>query len=253
MHCTHVPLLGTAWTIACQAPLSVGFTRQEYCNEMPFPSLMYWIFVGKDERKGAMKSGFYVLPWAICGYAIAWGGGDWSWVGRKVGSVIKDLLHSLVTTIAPEGILIYFFFSPLSGWWRGNPRSSLELSEMEREVRRREGADEGDWEREGQQGRWKTGVGSRWSQGGKQVNQEENDQGKIVLTRDPASYDTGSWKILRHLCTGGCTCARMGFCVTATFVCSVQPTLAPHKMSLSVTKLMMAHLLFLLWYFSLLL
>ena len=62
MHCTHVPLLGTAWTIACQAPLSVGFTRQEYCNEMPFPSLMYWIFVGKDERKGAMKSGFYVLP-----------------------------------------------------------------------------------------------------------------------------------------------------------------------------------------------
>ena len=146
-----------------------------------------------------------------------------------------------------------FFFSPLSGWWRGNPRSSLELSEMEREVRRREGADEGDWEREGQQGRWKTGVGSRWSQGGKQVNQEENDQGKIVLTRDPASYDTGSWKILRHLCTGGCTCARMGFCVTATFVCSVQPTLAPHKMSLSVTKLMMAHLLFLLWYFSLLL
>ena len=110
MHCIHVPLLGTAWTIACQAPLSVGFTRQEYCNEMPFPSLMYWIFVGKDERKGAMKSGFYVLPWAICGYAIAWGGGDWSWVGRKVGSVIKDLLHSLVTTIAPEGILIYFFF-----------------------------------------------------------------------------------------------------------------------------------------------
>ena len=61
MRCTQVPLLGTAWTIACQAPLSVGFTRQEYWNEMPFPSLMYWVFVGKDERKGAMKSGFYFL------------------------------------------------------------------------------------------------------------------------------------------------------------------------------------------------
>ena len=26
------------WTVACQAPLSRGFPRQEYCNELPFPS-----------------------------------------------------------------------------------------------------------------------------------------------------------------------------------------------------------------------
>ena len=35
MRCTQVPLLGTAWTIACQAPLSVGFTRQEYWRGLP--------------------------------------------------------------------------------------------------------------------------------------------------------------------------------------------------------------------------
>ena len=28
----------TPWTIACQAPLSVGFPRQEYWSELPFPS-----------------------------------------------------------------------------------------------------------------------------------------------------------------------------------------------------------------------
>ena len=28
----------TPWTVACQAPLSVGFPRQEYWSELPFPS-----------------------------------------------------------------------------------------------------------------------------------------------------------------------------------------------------------------------
>ena len=28
----------TPWTIVCQAPLSVGFTRQEYWSGLPFPS-----------------------------------------------------------------------------------------------------------------------------------------------------------------------------------------------------------------------
>ena len=28
----------TPWTVACQAPLSVGFPRQEYWSGLPFPS-----------------------------------------------------------------------------------------------------------------------------------------------------------------------------------------------------------------------
>ena len=31
------PTLVTAWTIACQAPLSIGFPRQEYWSVLPFP------------------------------------------------------------------------------------------------------------------------------------------------------------------------------------------------------------------------
>ena len=30
--------LATPWTVACQAPLSMGFSRQEYWNGLPFPS-----------------------------------------------------------------------------------------------------------------------------------------------------------------------------------------------------------------------
>ena len=32
------PTLAIPWTVACQAPLSMGFSRQEYWNGLPFPS-----------------------------------------------------------------------------------------------------------------------------------------------------------------------------------------------------------------------
>ena len=35
---SHVQLSATLWTVACQAPLSMGFSREEYWNALPFPS-----------------------------------------------------------------------------------------------------------------------------------------------------------------------------------------------------------------------
>ena len=32
------PTLLTPWAVACQAPLSMGFSRQEYWSGLPFPS-----------------------------------------------------------------------------------------------------------------------------------------------------------------------------------------------------------------------
>ena len=36
-HSSHVGLFVTPWTIACQAPLSIGFSKQEYRNGLSFP------------------------------------------------------------------------------------------------------------------------------------------------------------------------------------------------------------------------
>ena len=36
-HFSCVQLLGTLWTVVCQAPLSKGFSRQEYWSELLFP------------------------------------------------------------------------------------------------------------------------------------------------------------------------------------------------------------------------
>ena len=35
-HC-HARLFATPWTIVCQTPLSMEFSRQEYCSRLPFP------------------------------------------------------------------------------------------------------------------------------------------------------------------------------------------------------------------------
>ena len=35
---SSVQLLVTPWTVAYQAPLSMGFSRQEYWSGLPFPS-----------------------------------------------------------------------------------------------------------------------------------------------------------------------------------------------------------------------
>ena len=34
---SHVLLFATPWTVACQTPLSVGFSRQEYWSGWPCP------------------------------------------------------------------------------------------------------------------------------------------------------------------------------------------------------------------------
>ena len=36
-HFSHVQLCATLWTVACQAPLSMGFSRQEYWSGLPCP------------------------------------------------------------------------------------------------------------------------------------------------------------------------------------------------------------------------
>ena len=36
--CCHVQLFATPWTIACQAPLSVEFSRQEHWSGLPLPT-----------------------------------------------------------------------------------------------------------------------------------------------------------------------------------------------------------------------
>ena len=62
-------LFVTPWTVACQAPLSLGFPRQEYWSGVPFPS------PGELPDPG-------IEPESVC--LLHWRAGSSHWVTREV-------------------------------------------------------------------------------------------------------------------------------------------------------------------------
>ena len=58
-HFSHVQLFATPWTIARQAPLSVGFPRQEYWNGLPFPSPGKFPDLGIEPVSPALAGRFF--------------------------------------------------------------------------------------------------------------------------------------------------------------------------------------------------
>ena len=50
----YVRLFATPWTVACQAPLSVGFSRQEYWSRLPFPPP--WLLLTQEEFSSPFSS-----------------------------------------------------------------------------------------------------------------------------------------------------------------------------------------------------
>ena len=53
---TLCPNLVTSWTVAYQAPLSMGFSRQEYWSGLPFPSPGYLPNPGIERRSLVLQA-----------------------------------------------------------------------------------------------------------------------------------------------------------------------------------------------------
>ena len=60
---SHVQFFVTLWTVACQAPLSMGFSRQEYWSGVPYPPP--WAL----SNPGIEPMSSVYLPW-ICEFFI---------------------------------------------------------------------------------------------------------------------------------------------------------------------------------------
>ena len=58
-------LFATPWTIAHQAPLSMGLSRQEYWHGLPCPSPGDLPDPGIEPRSPALQADFYHLSWFI--------------------------------------------------------------------------------------------------------------------------------------------------------------------------------------------
>ena len=53
---SHVLLFETPWTVAYQAPMSMGFSRQECWSGLPFPSPGYLPDPGFEPRSPALQA-----------------------------------------------------------------------------------------------------------------------------------------------------------------------------------------------------
>ena len=58
---SYVQLFATLWTVACQAPLSMELSRQEYCSGLPFPSPGDLPDPGIKPESPALASGFFTI------------------------------------------------------------------------------------------------------------------------------------------------------------------------------------------------
>ena len=62
---SHVQLFATLWTVAYQAPPSMGFSRQEYWSGVPFPSPEDLLDPGIEPRSPALQAD--ALPYELPG------------------------------------------------------------------------------------------------------------------------------------------------------------------------------------------
>ena len=72
---SHVQLLAIPWTAAYQAPLSMGFARQEYWSGLPLPSpIEAWLGEFEHYFTSVWECN-YAVVWAFFGIAFLW---DWN-------------------------------------------------------------------------------------------------------------------------------------------------------------------------------
>ena len=62
---SHVRLFSTPWTVAHQAPVSIGFPRQEYWSRLPFPS------PGTSPTQGSNLHVLCLLHWQVDSLPLA--------------------------------------------------------------------------------------------------------------------------------------------------------------------------------------
>ena len=71
---SHIWLFMTPWTVAHQAPLSMGFSRQEYWSGVPLPSLIT-LYMIQQKRHWCIEQSF-----GLCGRGTGWDDlGEWHW------------------------------------------------------------------------------------------------------------------------------------------------------------------------------
>ena len=63
---SHMQVFATPWTVAHQAPLSMGFSRQEYWSGLPSPSQGIFLIQGSNPGLLHYRQTVYHLSINVC-------------------------------------------------------------------------------------------------------------------------------------------------------------------------------------------
>ena len=118
---SHVQLFATPWTAAYQAPLSMGFSRQEYWSGVPLPSPSEWVRenIKKENKSPSFYPQFSLLK--------IW------WTNSEVSKLFcQDFPTGPVVMIqlAMQGTCMFLFGQLSSHMPRGNQTRDLQLEYM---------------------------------------------------------------------------------------------------------------------------
>ena len=148
---SRVRLCATPQTAAHHAPLFLGFSRQEYCGGLPFPSLMHACMLSHFRHvrlcatlwtaahQAPLSAGFSrqeywsALPFRSLSWTWIWvNSGSWWWTGRP--GVLQSMRlprvrHNWETELSwTKEFFAYLDINPLSNEWFANIFCSLRLT-----------------------------------------------------------------------------------------------------------------------------
>ena len=102
-----VQLFETPWTVAHQAPLSMGFSRQEYWSGLPFPSMRIFLTQGLNPGLPHCRQILYRLshqgsPRGIGGACKEWGTQRPPCPGVPQGPILHQDRELVLKTLSPQ-------------------------------------------------------------------------------------------------------------------------------------------------------
>ena len=105
---SRVRLFATVWTVACQAPLSMGFSRQEYWSGLSWPPPGNLPYPGIEPASPALTGEFF-HHWATCeAFGVAY------LIVNESLSPVQDAMPSVETLKSQWLSCLNFWWSPTS-------------------------------------------------------------------------------------------------------------------------------------------
>ena len=123
---SHAQLFVTLWTATCQAPLSLGFSRQEYWSWLPFPSPGHPPDPGIESESPALQADS--LPFEVRHSFKLYAWGSWLWHYFYRCHFPYDLLCSTGVSFFQSKNTLKLSYSPESLHYRHSPPTCMQCS-----------------------------------------------------------------------------------------------------------------------------